>query len=252
MKITKVPVLGIASVCASLFLFAATPALAQNCYPTHSALFSRVRSLENQAMSQGSADLAVRNLAGPKNEQCEDGAYRSFMEQFKDFAASAMRAPKTSRDKLLRLAISLIGQAPTRVSGKELKPSGSLFRQVRSDLNATADDVGFAQTPLLGQLLEVIGRVGPPTSNEPPPPATTTTVVEVQQPPPTTTAPTTTTTTTSSNNVQIRVPHEPLPPWAVIKLYEMRDNIKAQDLAAIQIKLQDIINWMESKTSTNP
>ena len=46
-----------------------------------------------------------------------------------------------------------------------------------------------------------------------------------------------------------RSPTVPLPPWAVIKLYEMRDHIKAQDLAAIQIKLQDIINWMESTTA---
>lgn len=238
MKIIKVPVLGMVSVSAGLLVLAAgSPAFAQNCYPAHSAGFARLSSVEPAATTQGSADVQVRALFGPRNDLCEEGAYKTFMESFKDFAARAMRAPKTSRDKLLRIAISAIAQAPTKVPAKEAKQSASFFKQVRSDLNATADDVGFAQTPLLQQLLDAISAVGAPRSAEESP-------ATVQVP----TTPTTPSTPTSSGGVQsIRVPQEPLPGWAIVKLYEMRDTIKAQDLAALQLKLQEVINWVESK-----
>lgn len=245
MKIAKLSYLGMVSGLAGLVAVAsAAPVYAQsqNCYATHSAGFARVRSLENKATTQGAADLEVRALFGPRIDLCEEGAYRTFMESFKDFASSAMRASKVSRDKQLRLAISVIQQAPTRVPAKEAKAAASLFRQVRSDLNATADDVGFQNTPLLGQLLEALGRVGAPASTEPAVAPDTTVQVPVSSG----------TGTTGSAGVQpIRVPTDPLPPWAVIKLYEMRDHIKAQDLAAIQIKLQDVINWIESKAPAN-
>lgn len=239
MKITKVPVLGMFSVSAGLLVLAAgSPAFAQNCYATHSAAFARLYSVENQATTQGSSDVQVRALFGPKNELCEEGAYKTFMESFKDFAARAMRAPKTSRDKLLRVAISAISQAPSKVPAKEVKLATNTYRQVRSDLNATADDVGFAQTPLLQQLLDAIAATGAPRAAEEGP-----ATVQVPVSPPTTT-----TSPTPSGGVQsIRVPQEPLPGWAVVKLYEMRDTIKAQDLAALQVRLQDIINWIEAK-----
>lgn len=246
MKIAKLPFLGMVSGLAGLAAVAtATPVYAQsqNCYATHSAGFARVRGLENKATTQGAADLEVRALFGPRIDLCEEGAYKAFMDSFKDLASSAMRAGKISRDKQLRLAIAVVQQAPTRVPAKEAKTAASLFRQVRSDLNATADDVGFQQTPLLGQLLETLGRVGAPASSEPVAGPDTTVQVPVS---------TGTGSGTGSGGVQaIRVPTEPLPPWAVIKLYEMRDHIKAQDLAAIQIKLQDVINWIESKAPAN-
>jgi len=233
-----------ASVCAGLLLAFTSPSWAQNCYPAHSAGFARVATLEKEATTQGSADLAVRSLFGQRTDLCEEGAYKLFMDNLKDFASRAMRAPKVSREKLLRLAISLVQQAPTKVPAKEAKAAASHFRQVRSDLNATADDVGFATTPLLQQLLDALAAVGPPKSVETAPAPTVDTPVQT---------PVAGTGSSGSNTVQpIRVPAEPLPSWAVIKLYEMRDHVKSQDLPAIQIKLQDIINWIEAKTGQNP
>lgn len=228
------------SVCAGLVVLASgSPAFAQNCYSTHSSAFARLYSVEAQATTQGAADVQVRALFGPKNELCEEGAYKTFMESFKDFAARAMRAPKTSRDKMLRVAIAAMAQAPSKVPTKEVKLATNTYRQVRSDLNATADDVGFAQTPLLQQLLDAIAATGAPRAAEESP-------ATVQVPStPTTTQPTS---PTPSGGVQsIRVPQEPLPGWAIIKLYEMRDTIKAQDLAALQNKLNEVITWIESK-----
>ena len=69
MKIAKLPFLGMVSGLAGLAAVAtATPVYAQsqNCYATHSAGFARVRGLENKATTQGTADLEVRALFGPR------------------------------------------------------------------------------------------------------------------------------------------------------------------------------------------
>jgi hypothetical protein len=229
-----------------LLLFAASPAQAQNCYPAHSAGFSRLRALEYKATTQGVADLEVRNLFGPRIDLCEEGAYKAFMESFYSFAHDAMRPPggnKAARDKLLRLAIAVLQQAPTKVPAKEERTAASQFKQVRSDLNSTADDVGFATTPLLQQLMDALGNLGAPRAAE---------QAAISDQPPQTGTTTGSGGTTGNNTQSIRVPTEPLPPWAVVKLYEMRDHIKSQDLGAIQIRLQDIINWIESKTRDTP
>lgn len=236
-----------------LVVAAAAPSQAQtrNCYATHSTGFARLSSLEREASAQAAADIQVRALFGPRVDLCEEGAYKAFMLGFKDFASKAMRASKTSRDKLLRLSIAALNQAPTRVSVKEWKEAASIFRQVRSDLNATADDIGFQSTPLLGQLLEALGRIGAPTADQP------TTPPGGAGPGPTGTGPgptgtTGTTGATPGGVQQVRIPTEPLPPWAVIKLYELRDHIKAQDHASSQIKIQEVLSWIEGKAPASP
>lgn len=259
MNIVKIPRLGMVRGLACLLVplvvplaVVATPGPAQaqaqvtNCSAIHSAGFTRLRAAENKATTQGSADLEVRALFGPRIDLCEEGAYKAFMLSFKDFASTAMRALKTSRDKQLRLAISALAQAPIRVSAKEWKEATSTFRQVRSDLNATADDIGFNSTPLLGQLLETMGRIGAPTADQ----SSTPPSASVQ--PPSAGTGTGTTAPVTGGVQQVRIPTEPLPPWAVIKLYELRDHIKAQDQASSERKIQDVINWIEGKAPTSP
>ncbi len=228
---------------ASLLLVSGpTEAQAQSCMPTFANAFSRLRLLESKATSQAVADSEVMALFGPRPQACEESAYRVFMETFAAFAKEAMRAAPSSRDKLLRLAIAAVRQAPSKVPASDLDSSVRKYRQVKSDLSATADDVGFAKTPLLQQLLDVLMSLGAPTA------AIATVPVPTVQPDPTPT-PTPTPSGTGSGGVQqIRVPTQPLPPWAVIKVYEMRDLIRAQDLPGIQLRLQEIINWMETST----
>jgi len=242
----RAPILGLLGILAGLPV-ASTAQAQSSCYPTFSAAFVRLPQKEAAATTQGVADMEVRSQFGPRPEQCEEGAYQGFMELFRDFAKSAMRAAPAKRDKLLRLAIAAVQQAPAKVPAKEAKQAASSYKQVKSDLSATADDVGFEKTPLLGQLLEAMTRLGPPMAAA---------AVAELAPPPANPTPSTTATaampSTSGGVQSVRVPTDPLPPWAVIKLYEMRDHIKAQDLAAIQIKLQDIINWMELSTQPKP
>jgi len=227
-----------------LLLGGPTEAQAQSCMPVFATAFSRLRSLEPKASSQATADAEVMALFGPRPPACEESAYRVFMETFEAFAKEAMRATApASRDKLLRLAIAAVRQAPVKVPATDLDSSVRKYRQVKSNLSATADDVGFNKTPLLQQLLDVLMSLGAPTAavaTVPVPVPTTT--------PETTPSPSTPSPTPTGGVQQIRVPTQPLPPWAVIKVYEMRDLIRAQDLPGIQLRLQEVINWMESST----
>ena len=74
------------------------------------------------------------------------------------------------------------------------------------------------------QLLETFEQKGPPQSLPPP------------LPPP----------GGDPSTQVIRIPTTPLPPWAVISLYELRETLQRKDHAAAQRKLEDILRWLET------
>ncbi len=209
-------------------------AQAQSCMYTITSAFSRLRGVEARSISQPVADAEVQGLFGPRPGQCEEGAYRVFLDNFESFAKEAMRAPAASRDKLLRLAIAVTRQVPSKVPARDFDAAVAQYRQVKSNLSATAEDVGMQKSPLLGQLMDAVAAIGRPEA----------VVATVSVPPPETTPQP----TAAGGVQQVRVPSQPLPGWAVIKLYEARDLIKAQDLPGIQLRLQEVINWMEAST----
>lgn len=219
----------------ALFPYAAR---AENCTYRYQSGFDQLRSGKSnpsRGADQSRARMDVNSMFGPRPDLCEKGAYDVFADNFETFAREAMRAPKAARDNQLRLAIALVEQSPTRVAFEDGKPASTRFKQLKSNLNATADDVGF--TPLMTQLIDTLTRIGPPMAG----------------PAPADTAPPSSSPGPTNGQVQtIRVPTQPLPTWAVIKLYEMRDHAKAQDIGAIQIKLQDVLNWIESSTQNQP
>lgn len=237
----------------SLYLSQPHAAEAQNCGTIFAQSFSRLRTLGPRATDQGRADAETRQMSGPRQDLCETGAYQSFLESLVSYSREALRAPKKDRDNLIRLAIAAVQQAPMKVPYAERKTAPRLLSQARSDLSATVEDVG--ETPLMRQLLSALITVGPPAagpappSGDPDPNVTTTTVPAPTNTPPTQTSPTPTTTTSTpstSTEQKIKIPNKAMPGWAIIKIYQMRDALKQQDTAALQIRLQDVINWIES------
>lgn len=220
---------------------------AKNCAAHYAAGFARISGSTGRASTQLAADQEVDSAMGPRPQQCEAGAYAVFLEQFENFGRTAIRAGQPRKgakgavapgnDNQIRLAISLIRKAsPLKVPLADSKAGVSLFKQVRSNLNAVADDAG--NTPMMAQLLDAMTTVGSPGPIEE--------TVSVGQSgggsaTPGATAP-------PGGVQQVRVPLVPLPAWAVIKLYEARDLCKPQDVAGIQVRLQDVLNWMESNT----
>ncbi len=221
---------------------------AENCTATYRSAFSQLNP--SSGPSQGSADAEIERLFGPRPMKCEEGAYKNFLELFEAFARESIRSgqptkrgkvtvpPSPAAESGLRLAIAAFRKSPIKVPSKEAKDAVSSYRQIRSNLNAVVDDAG--STPTMNQLMEAIAGVRAPIGDED---AAPTSAQPTTSPSPTA-APTPAVATTQA----IRIPVTPLPSWAVIKIYEARDAVKSQDVAAIQVRLQDIINWMESST----
>lgn len=235
---------------ASLFPGAAE---AQNCAVHYAAAFARISGSVPKAVTQVAADQEVDAALGPRPQQCEAGAYASFLEQFESFGRVAIRTAQPRRgakgatqpgnENQIRLAISLFRKgSPIKVPLPDSKAGVSLFKQVRSNLNAVADDAG--NTPMMLQLLDAMTAVGSPTAIEE--------MVSVSQSPNAGGATPAGGTAPPGGVQQVRVPPVPLPAWAVIKLYEARDLCKPQDVAGIQVRLQDVINWMESNAQLQP
>ena len=219
---------------------------AENCTATYRSAFSQLNP--SSGPSQASADAEIERLFGPRPMKCEEGAYKNFLELFEAFARESIRSgqptkrgkvtvpPSPAAESGLRLAIAAFRKSPIKVPGKEAKDAVSSYRQIRSNLNAVVDDAG--STPTMNQLMEAIAVVKAPIGEEDAAPTSA----------PTTVSPTATPTPAVATTQAIRIPVTPLPSWAVIKIYEARDAVKSQDMAAIQVRLQDIINWMESST----
>lgn len=219
---------------------------AENCTATYRSAFSQLNP--SSGPSQASADAEIERLFGPRPMKCEEGAYKNFLELFEAFARESIRSgqptkrgkvtvpPSPAAESGLRLAIAAFRKSPIKVPGKEAKDAVSSYRQIRSNLNAVVDDAG--STPTMNQLMEAIAVVKAPIGEEDAAPTSA----------PTTVSPTATPTPAVATTQAIRIPVTPLPSWAVIKIYEARDAVKSQDMAAIQVRLQDVINWMESST----
>lgn len=231
-------------------------ASAQNCAVHFAAGFARISGSVAKATSQVAADQEVDNAFGPRPQQCEAGAYAAFLDQYETFGRVAIRAgqprkgPKGAvapgNDNQMRLGVSIIRKvSPLRVPLADSKAGVSLFKQIRSNLNAVADDAG--NTPMMVTLLDAMTSVGSPGPIE-----ETVSVGQVAQSNATPPSGGTGSGQAGGGVQQIRVPLVPLPSWAVIKLYEARDLCKPQDIAGIQLRLQDVINWMESNTQTAP
>jgi hypothetical protein len=210
-------------------------AYGETCIPRYSSAFASLEGKVYQAGTQAGADAAIEELFGPRPQTCEDGAYELFLTRYEEFASLAVRkgSPKKKAEQnenYLRLAIAAIRKGPMRINAKDAKAMQHNLKQVKSNVNARADEYGSKEgpTPMMLSLLGAIGNTLEPqviTEAPPLPPGG------------------------NPNNVQqIRIPLQPMPDWAIVKLYEIRDHAKNGDVAAVQIKLQDVINWVEQTT----
>lgn len=220
----------------SLLVAASLPlsARADNCIARYSSAFASLEGKVLQASTQAVADAAVEELFGPRPQTCEEGAYDYFLNRFEEFASAAVRkgSPKKKAEQnenALRLAIAAVRKGPIQRTAKDSKSSQFNMRQVRAHIDPRVEEYG--NTPLMQALLGAIGNAGDPQ-------------VIAEAPPPG---------AGSGNVLQIKIPLQPMPSWAIVHLYEMRDIAKNTGAdPTMQSKLQAIINWVEQTTQTSP
>lgn len=211
-------------------------ARAENCIARYSSAFASLEGKVWQAGTQAGAEAAVEEIFGPRPQSCEDGAYDYFLNRFEEFASAAVRkgSPKKKAEQnenSLRLAIAAVRKAPMQRSAKDAKSGQFNMRQVRAHIDPRVEEYG--NTPLMQSLLGAIGNTLDPQV-----------IAEAAPIPP----------GGNPNNIlQIRIPLQPMPSWAIVHLYEMRDMAKNTGAdPALQSKLQAIINWVEQSTQTAP
>lgn len=210
-------------------------ASAQHCRWRFDQSFNAIsgRSLRSLEMPRNAYDTQLKIAAevdalfGPRQKQCEEGAYSLFMERYERYVTTALRTNGPERELRLRAAIVVIGKSPEIVDYAGASKEVSLYRQTLSNIGAVAHDVGT--TPLVQQLLDAIEAVGAPSATQRP-----------ASPLP------------DPHVSMVYVPNVPLPGWAVVSIYEMEDHLRRNENGAAQGKLEAIINWMKTVTPSQP
>lgn len=183
-----------------------------------------VDKVKNQAEVQAKIAAEVDFLFGPRQAECEEGAYSLFIDRFERYTLEALRQSGNERDLRLRAALFAIRKSPELINYTQASKEISLFRQVRSNIAAVAQDAGMS--PLMQQLVDAMEAVGAPKATQRPD-----------------TAP-----AKDPHSSMVYVPTVPLPAWAVVSLYEIQDHARRNESGAIQGKVEAILTWMKTVT----
>lgn len=206
-----------------LGLMALSPeASADHCKWRFAEGFQRITNRKLTGKSQAQIVQTVEELFGPRQPICEETAYRFFLAQFKTYATAAFRQKGAEREAMLVCAQEILKRVPSQVFYKNTQDKVSAFKQLRSDLGVIAGEVGL--NPSIQTVLDAIDRIGPPSVSTKPEPM-------------------------SDDAVHVKVPDAPLPPWAVISLYEIYDHAQKKQNGAVVAKTALILEWMKLVTS---
>jgi hypothetical protein len=197
-------------------------ASADHCKWRYAEGFQRVTNRPIAGLSQPQISKLVEDLFGPRQPVCEEAAYRFFLSQFKTYATAAFRKKGAEREAMLIAAQEILKRVPSQVFYKNTQDKVSAYKQLRSDLGVIATEVGGG--PSIQTVLDAVDRLGPPAVSTKPEPM-------------------------SDDAVQIKVPDAPLPPWAVISLYEIHDHAQRKQHGAVVAKSALILEWMKLVTS---
>ena len=205
-----------------IFLAAVPSARADHCRWRFAEGFQRVTNRPLAGMKQTQIADMVEEMFGARQPVCEESAYRFFLSQFSTYAAAAFHQKDAEREAMLLCAQEILKRAPSQVFYKNAATKISAYKQLRSDLGVVAAEVGM--TPSIQALLDAVDRLGPPAVSSKPEPM-------------------------NEDAIQVKVPTVPLPPWAVISLYEIQDHAQRKQNGAVIAKTALILQWMKLVTS---
>lgn len=208
----------LASFAVAVFIsFLPGAAQAQHCKMRYAEAFQIISNKTLAGQSEAQIKNTVANLFGPRQELCGEGSYRFFLSEFKTYAAMAFRKKGLEGDAM-RLAVrEIIDRMPLQVRFRPGAAPDPGLAQLRSDLGVLATEVG--QSPSVKAVVDALAKATPPKTLSRPLPV-------------------------DDDAIPVVVPRVPLPAWAVISLYEIRDHAKRKENGAIINKTQLILDWM--------
>lgn len=213
----RLPAVLVGLVVAGVLCAAAGTALAQHCRLHYAEAFQQVTVNNLAGRSQAEIKQQIDDLFGPRQAVCGERSYKFFLTELGNYASGALRKKGAEQEARLLAAREIMSRFPLRVRFSSGADPASGLKQLRADLTVLGTEVGLK--PPVQALLDTLGKVTPPTSATQPMPA-------------------------DDDAIPIVVPRVPLPAWAVISLYEIRDHAKRKENGAIINKTGLILDWM--------
>ena len=192
-------------------------AYGQHCRLHYAEAFQQISVNPLTSRSPAQIKQMIEDLFGPRQEVCGENSYKYFLTELGNYASAALRKKGSEQEARLIAAREILTRFPLRVRFAAGADPSSGLKQLRSDLTVLATEVGIK--PPVQALLDALSQVKPP-AQEPHPMAA------------------------DDDAIPVVVPHVPLPAWAVISLYEIRDHAKRKENGAIINKTQLILDWM--------
>lgn len=212
-----VPAVLVGLVVAGVLCTAAGTALAQHCRLHYAEAFQQVTVNNLAGRSQVEIKKQIDDLFGPRQEVCGEKSYKFFLTELGNYTAEALRKKGAEQEARLLASREIMTRFPLRVRFNSGTNPDSGLKQLRADLTVVGTEVGLK--PPVQAMLDTLAKVTPPTSAAQPMPA-------------------------DDDAVPVVVPRVPLPAWAVISLYEIRDHAKRKENGAIINKTELILDWM--------
>jgi hypothetical protein len=204
--------LGVSAVCAL-----GGSANAENCKLHYAEAFQIISTQRFAEHSPTAIKQTVDNLFGPRQVVCGEIGYKFFLTELGNQAGAAMRHKGSEQEAQLLATREILNRFPLQVRFSHGVDPRAGLNQLRSNLGVLSTEVGV--TPSITALLDALAKIAPPRLAPKPLPK-------------------------SDDAIPVTVPRVPLPAWAVISLYEIRDHAARKESDAITTKSNLILDWV--------
>lgn len=211
----------------AVFLAAAAPrvATAQNCKLHYAEAFQNLSLHSFSGLSPASIRQTVDDLFGPRIDLCSEDGYRFFLRELSTVAAAALRKKGTEQEVALGATREIMSRIPRLVRFSPGVDAAAGLNQLRSDLGLLSREVGLS--PAARDLLDALAALSPPVNLPQPSPGRG-----------------------EEEAIPIVVPQVPLPAWAILSLHEIREHAGRNEVAAITLKVNRILDWLGRISAT--
>jgi hypothetical protein len=190
---------------------------AQNCRLHYGDAFQLISTESLAGHSPAEIKQTVDNLFGPRQEVCSEAGYKFFLTELSTQAATAFRKKGAEQEARLLVTREILNRFPLRVRFTDGKNPDAGMLQIRADLGVLSKEVGV--TPQIQAVLDALAKIAPPKTLARALPK-------------------------DDDSIQVIVPKVPLPAWAIISLYEIRDHAQHNQNGEVINKTNLILEWV--------
>jgi len=192
-------------------------ARAENCRQRYSEAFQLISTQPLAGRSPAHIKQTVDNLFGPRQVICGENGYKFFLTELEAQASVAFRKKGSEQEARLLATREILNRFPLQVRFNNGGDPAAGIVQLRANLAVLGKEVGV--TPPIRALLDAMERQAPPQALTRAMPS-------------------------GDDAIAVVVPKVPLPAWAIISLYEIRDHAQHQENGEVVNKTNLILDWV--------